>query len=222
MAPSSGHLLVPKAWRAMRYAALSRTVYCRLIRIRFAFEKASRLIRDKIPQAARPVQAELEPVLVRNTPRQPIPRAALLRQTQSRWFSSQPAFNPTVRGFSSKAGGKGVRSAFPASRTGSAVSSLTSRAPFASTLRPNLTGGTLGRTAGGYGTGAGRVGGTRYFSHAPASQAQVVNTVSAGLQGRERSPRESWTHPEICPASCTWLVYRFSYLPDRHCVGTSQ
>ena len=45
-----------------------------------------------------------------------------------------------------------------------------------------MTGGTLGRTAGGYGTGAGRVGGARYFSHAPAAQAQVVNNVSQAVR----------------------------------------
>lgn len=149
---------------------------------RFAFEKASRVLRDKLPQAARPAQAELEPVLARNTPRQPIPRAALIRQTQSRWFSSQPTFKSNVRSFSSKPRGQPLRSALPKSRTGAAVKKLTSRAPFASTLRPNLTGGTFCRTAGGYGTGAGRVGGARYFSHAPASQAQVVNNVSAAVR----------------------------------------
>jgi hypothetical protein len=38
------------------------------------------------------------------------------------------------------------------------------------------------RTAGGYGTGAGRVGGARYFSHSPAAQAQVVNNVSQAVR----------------------------------------
>lgn len=65
---------------------------------------------------------------------------------------------------------------------GQAVSRLTSRAPFASTLRPNLTGGTLSRTAGGYGTGAGRLGGARYFSHTPATPAQVVTNVSQAVR----------------------------------------
>ena len=59
---------------------------------------------------------------------------------------------------------------------------MTSRAPFASTLRPNLTGGTLPRTAGGYGTGAGRLGGARYFSHTPAAPAQVVGNVSQAVR----------------------------------------
>lgn len=56
------------------------------------------------------------------------------------------------------------------------------RAPFASALRPNLTGGTLGRTAGGYGWGSGRAGGARYFSHGPAAPAQVINNVSQAVR----------------------------------------
>lgn len=59
---------------------------------------------------------------------------------------------------------------------------MTSRTPFASQLRPNLTGGTLSRTAGGYGLGGGAVGGARYFSHSPAAPAQVVNNVSQAVR----------------------------------------
>jgi len=40
----------------------------------------------------------------------------------------------------------------------------------------------LGRTAGGYSTGAGRIGGARYFSHGPATQAQVVTNVSQAVR----------------------------------------
>lgn len=53
-------------------------------------------------------------------------------------------------------------------------------APFASTLRPNLTGGALPRSAGGYSLGAGR--GVRHFSHSPSVQAHVVQNVSAGIR----------------------------------------
>jgi len=154
----------------------------RLTLNRFAYDKGSKIIRDKLAQATKPAQAELQPVVIRNTARQSIPRAAFLRQTQSRYYSHQSSFNPTVRGFSSRSTGKQPRAALPVSRTGIAVNNLTSRAPFASALRPNLTGGTLSRTAGGYGSGAGRVGGVRYFSHAPAAQAQVVNNVSAAVR----------------------------------------
>ena len=74
------------------------------------------------------------------------------------------------------------RALFPTSATATAVSRLTTRAPFASTLRPNLTGGALPRTAGGYALGGGRMGGARYFSHTPAAPAQVVNNVSAAVR----------------------------------------
>jgi hypothetical protein len=73
------------------------------------------------------------------------------------------------------------RAAFPNSATATAVSRLTTRAPFASTLRPNLTGGTLPRTSGGYSLG-GNAGGARYFSHTPAAPAQVINNVSAAVR----------------------------------------
>jgi hypothetical protein len=62
------------------------------------------------------------------------------------------------------------------------VNAQAGRAPFASTLRPNLTGGALGRTAGGYGWGSGRAEGARYFSHGPAAPAQVINTVSQAVR----------------------------------------
>lgn len=63
------------------------------------------------------------------------------------------------------------------------VGRLTSHSPFTSALRPNLTGGTLGRTAGGYSIGAGRIGGARYFSHGPAAPAQVISNVSVAMRG---------------------------------------
>jgi hypothetical protein len=83
---------------------------------------------------------------------------------------------------SSAGAAKYDRSAFPKSSIGSAVNRLTTRAPFASTLRPNLTGGAFPRTAGGYTIGGGRTGGARYFSHTPTAPAQVVNNVSAAVR----------------------------------------
>jgi hypothetical protein len=74
------------------------------------------------------------------------------------------------------------RSTFPKSSIGATVTRLTSRAPFASTLRPNLTGGALPRTAGGYSLGGGRAGGARYFSHTPAAPAQVVHNASQAVR----------------------------------------
>lgn len=92
-----------------------------------------------------------------------------------------------ARNFSSNAAGgqRGVKydkSTFPKSVIGSRVQSTSGRAPFASTLRPNLTGGTLGRTAGGYTLGSGRIGGARHFSHGPANPAHVVQNVSQAVR----------------------------------------
>ncbi|WEW61596.1 hypothetical protein PRK78_007087 [Emydomyces testavorans] len=154
MAPS-GHQLLPKVWRAAR----------------FAFEKASRAVRARLPEPGQSAHLQIQPVYARIQRRQPINRVAAIRQSQSRYFS-------TVRVSRRFATGS-VRS----SRIATAVSRLTTRTPFASTLRPNLTGGTLCRTAGGYAIGAGRLGGARYFSHSPACPAQVVQNVSAAVRG---------------------------------------
>jgi hypothetical protein len=152
---------------------------------RFAFEKAGKVLRDKLPQAIRTIEAEAQPAYARDTTQHhPISRIAAIRQSQSRWHSTHQAIKSSIRQFSSstRATPKYERSALPTSRTGQAVSRLTSRAPFASSLRPNLTGGTLCRSAGGYSTGAGRVGGARYFSHTPAAPAQVINNVSQAVR----------------------------------------
>lgn len=123
---------------------------------------------------------------VRNTPKQPLHPLARIRQSQSRNYSTARKWlNSSVRQFSSATGSKpGVRfdrASFPRSTIGSLVRNSSGRAPFASTLRPNLTGGTLGRTAGGYASGAGN-GGKRFFSHGPAVQAQVVQNVSQSVR----------------------------------------
>jgi hypothetical protein len=139
-------------------------------------------------KVAQPARAELQPVLVRSSARQPLHPAARIRQHQSRWFSSssRTTFKDTVRRFTSIAeqssGHQYKRSSLPKSSVGNAVIRNSGRAPFATTLRPNLTGGTLGRTSGGYSLGGGRVGGQRYFSHGPASQAQVVQNVSQAVR----------------------------------------
>ncbi|KAH0096614.1 hypothetical protein KCU96_g5157, partial [Aureobasidium melanogenum] len=150
-----------------------------------AAKQVQKIVQSKAAQSARP---ELEPVLVRSSARQPLHPAARIRQHQSRWFSSssRSTFQATVRRFTSIAeqssGHQYKRSALPKSTVGNAVIRHSGRAPFASTLRPNLTGGTLGRTSGGYSLGGGRVGGQRYFSHGPASQAQVVQNVSQAVR----------------------------------------
>jgi hypothetical protein len=131
--------------------------------------------------------AQLEPILVRNSPKHPLHHLAKVRQTQSRWYSTtRKSVNETFRQFSSTAGQSGPkynRSAFPKSQVSGYIAQSSGRAPFASTLRPNLTGGAMGRTAGGYALGgSGRVGGARFFSHSPASHAQVVQNVSQAVR----------------------------------------
>lgn len=147
--------------------------------LKFGFEKASRLIRDRLPQAARSVEPQVQHAYARVS-RQPINRLAAIRQSQSRWYSTRQAINNAVRNFSSSTGApRASRSSFPASRTAAAISRLTTRTPFASQLRPNLTGGTLSRSAGGYSLGGQ---GVRHFSHAPGAQAQVVQNVSQAVR----------------------------------------
>ncbi|RHZ62194.1 hypothetical protein CDV55_103827 [Aspergillus turcosus] len=164
MPPSSGHLLLPKFWRAAR----------------FAYEKALKTLKAKFPEPTQQVSLRLQPAYARIPTRQPISRAAAIRQSRSNRYFSTRAAGSFVS--SLKNGLQGDRAAYRQSRVAANIGRLTSRAPFASTLRPNLTGGTLGRTAGGYAIGAGRIGGARYFSHGPASPAQVINNVSMGVR----------------------------------------
>jgi len=159
--------------------------------IRAAYKEASAAIKQSLPKQA---QAEAQAIPIRNTPRQPLHPVARIRQNQSRWYSTsrRAGFRAVVRHFTSTAeqafpsSGSGIsrplRSSYPKSAVSANISRFSGRAPFASTLRPNLTGGTLGRTAGGYSLGAGRVGGARFFSHGPASQAHVVQNVSQAVR----------------------------------------
>lgn len=160
----------------------------------------TKMLRTKLAAVSRPLNIELQPVAVRNVPangRQPVHPAAWLRQQKraGRWYSTTTAYvNATVRRYLSTAGSSAANSGNSArflaraslqqaSTTGRAVAQLTGRAPFASTLRPNLTGGALPRTAGGYAApGMGRAGGARYFSHTPTAPAQVVQNVSQAMR----------------------------------------
>jgi hypothetical protein len=153
---------------------------------RAAAKQVQQVVESKVAQ--QPAGARLQPALVRGPARQPLHPAARIRQSQSRWFSSstRSSFRDTVRRLSSivqeSSGNQYKRASLPKSSVGNAVLRHSGRAPFATTLRPNLTGGTLGRTSGGYSLGSGRVGGQRYFSHGPASQAQVVQNVSQAVR----------------------------------------
>ncbi|RMZ89833.1 hypothetical protein DV736_g2937, partial [Chaetothyriales sp. CBS 134916] len=165
---ASGGLLVPKTMRMLR----------------FALDKASRFLRDKAAQhVPQTVDAQAEPVYARisRISRQPVHRVAAIKQFQSRWYSTRQAINHAIRHYSSEARAAS-RKTYTSTRTATALGRASTRAPFASQLRPNLTGGTLSRTAGGYGYGSGRVGGVRHFSHAPAAPAQVVNNVSQAVR----------------------------------------
>lgn len=151
---------------------------------KYAAEKAGKFIRDKIPQAAKPLEADAQPAYARVSQRQPVNRLAQIRQSQGRQFSTKTYAADTIRRYSSQAGpgARPTRASHPSSRTATAVNRSTGRAPFASALRPNLTGGTLARHAGGYSLGGGRAGGARYFSHSPAAPVQVVNNVSQAVR----------------------------------------
>lgn len=45
-----------------------------------------------------------------------------------------------------------------------------------------MTGGTLGRTAGGYSIGGGRIGGARFFSHGPAPPTHIIQNVNQAIR----------------------------------------
>lgn len=146
---------------------------------RFAYDKAYKAVRSKLPEPSQQVSLRAQPAYARVS-RQPINRAAAIRQARSRPFSTRAA-NSFISFIRSGLQG-GERAAYQQSRIAINIGRFTGRSPFSSTLRPNLTGGTLGRTAGGYTIGAGRVGGARYFSNGPAAPAQVINNVSAGVR----------------------------------------
>lgn len=114
---------------------------------------------------------------------------ARIRQSQSRWYSKARARATAVLCVDSasatakSATGRLSRQAFyTTSAVGTNIGRSTGCAPFASTLRPNLTGGALNRTAAGYSLGGGSARGARHFSHSPASPAQVVQDVSQGVR----------------------------------------
>lgn len=125
-----------------------------------------------------PKNAILQPVRIRSGVNSNHPSSYHQQsQSQHRWFST------AIRNSSSKSpyGTRGHfdRSSFPVSKVSNALVHR-GAAPFSSTLRPNLTGGALPRSAGGYSLGAGR--GARHFSHSPSLQAHVVQNVSAAVR----------------------------------------
>ena len=182
MAPSAGHLhkLMAKNLKLLRCAGpLSDAGIWLTKSSRLGFKKATRLVQSQFPDS------RLQPVFARAEARHPIHPAALLRQSKGRWYSTHSAINAAVRRFTTSSGFTGVKyekASFPKSQTATYINSSAGRAPFASTLRPNLTGGTLGRTAGGYSLGSGRLGSARYFSHGPAQPQHVIQNVSQAVR----------------------------------------
>ncbi len=146
---------------------------------RFTLAKANAIIRSKFPASTSNAgNAARQPIRI-YAQTQPIHPLAHLRQSRSqhRWFSK------STRNLSSSARPAGPynRASFPVSKTSKAIA-RSRAAPFASTLRPNLTGGALPRTAGGYCLGGSGRQGVRHFSHTPSAQAQVVQSVGAGIR----------------------------------------
>lgn len=157
--------------------------------LRVVVARTAKTVRVKVANATRPLQGELQRIPVRTgtTGRQPIHPTALLRQSKrsSRWYSNATAqnINNVVRRYLSSESSavrlfRFDRSKLPSSNTSRRVAQFSGRAPFASTLRPNLTGGAMPRTAGGYSIG----GSARHFSHTPAAPAQVVQNVSQAMR----------------------------------------
>lgn len=149
--------------------------------------KISKVLRTKLGSAAhRPITQLPQPV-TSAARHQPIHPFAFLRQQKRgfRWHSAlrnthYDAVRNTLRRFIS---GSARAQPSQSGQTTRWVKQFTGRAPFASTLRPNLTGGAFPRTAGGYAMpGSGKMGGARYFSHAPPVQAQVMQNVGQAMR----------------------------------------
>jgi hypothetical protein len=157
--------------------------------LRHAIRNTSRLseaLRNKLLQRTGAEAASVEPIAVRVGPRQPIHPLAAIRQSKrgARWFSTSSNIHASFRRFLSS-GPAPARHVNRTAHLGSAVASRavwqsTGHTPFSSTLRPNLTGGAIPRTAGGYTLAGGR--GVRHFSHTPAAPAQVVQNVSQAMR----------------------------------------
>ncbi|OAA67535.1 hypothetical protein ISF_03711 [Cordyceps fumosorosea ARSEF 2679] len=153
--------------------------------LRVAATRATEAVRANLASAARPLYNAKQQYIPIRSGRQPIHPAAFLKQ-QRRWISRISGQHAqAVRRFLSTAPPHGGarqpfrRSQLPSSETYRRVGQFSGRAPFANALRPNLTGGAMPRSAGGYGIGGG---GARYFSHTPAAPAQVVQNVSQAMR----------------------------------------
>lgn len=154
--------------------------------LRVAVAKTAKVVQTKMVAMTRPLQSEFQHLTLKvgRYGRQPIHPVALLKQQRRspRLFSASTVQNVSrvVRRFiaTEPKAARFDRSKLPVSNTSRRVAQFSGRAPFATTLRPNLTGGALPRTAGGYSLG----GSARYFSHTPTAPAQVVQNVSQAMR----------------------------------------
>ncbi|KAL5611833.1 hypothetical protein BROUX41_000592 [Berkeleyomyces rouxiae] len=154
--------------------------------LRVAFTKGSRALRTKLNTTTN--QAGHARYITNNA-RQPIATTTVSRPQRRvpriKAFSTpkkQTGFLQSLRRYLTTESGvaRFDRSKFPKSETATRVTQQSGRAPFCTTLRPNLTGGAIPRTAGGYSLSG--AAGVRYFSHTPTSPAQVVNNVSQAMR----------------------------------------
>ncbi|GKT89687.1 casein kinase II beta 2 subunit [Colletotrichum tofieldiae] len=150
--------------------------------LRMGITKTTKVIRTKLANATRPaVQGEFAHIPSAQPAASPSTRPHFSDRSERDAGTQPRAFTtpgPSTSGNASSA--RFSRASFPSSNTARRVGQSTGRAPFASTLRPNLTGGAIARTQGGYTLGGG--GGARYFSHTPAAPAQVIQNVSVAMR----------------------------------------
>ena len=173
MAPAPGHLLAPAARRLVKYA----------------ISKANALLRAQLPTTAntssssstKPV-LEAIPVHTKGNGTQPTHPLAFLKQVRSqsgygerRFFSTGANHPKLLRNTTDLP--KARRTFQTSTRVGAAISKSANPRPFASILRPNLTGGALPRRAGGY-----TLGGAKKFSSTASVQANVVQNVSQAIR----------------------------------------
>jgi hypothetical protein len=159
--------------------ALWAPVALRLLRA--VASKTAAAARQKVAAAVRPITN----VLPSAAATQATTAAASSSAAASSTTRARPIDDVLRRFFSSLSSSAGRASPYLKARPSiadeavSRLSRSTRRAPFASTLRPSLTGGAFPRSAGGYGLGSG---GARFFSHGPTASAEVVQNVSQAMR----------------------------------------
>ncbi|PUU76698.1 hypothetical protein B9Z19DRAFT_1129316 [Tuber borchii] len=141
--------------------------------LRTAVKKGISVLKERIPTVnAQQNSRVLEPIYARvPTQSSRLPYGQRVKVAQ-RWYST------SVNNVLCEAGIKDFAPKVAKGPVRHAVGRLTTRTPFASTLRPNLVGGAFPRSSGGYSLG----GSARYFSHTPTAPAQVISQVVAAMR----------------------------------------